>query len=102
MTGAKVLSQPYRAGNLDTRGAAGADRANKASDLAVGLLPDFRTGGEIVRQAVVEIIPLVGVKDAIWFALAQLVGEPPRNVLIIVRIAVRQRRHLDQLRAGKP
>ena len=56
----------------------------------------------IVRLAVVEVVPLVGEQHAVLLALAQLVGEPARDVLVVVGIAVGQRRHLDQLGAGEP
>ena len=82
--------------------AAGADRADEAVDLAAGLLPDFRAGREIMRLAVVEVVPLVGEQHAVLFGLAQFVGEPARDMLVVVRIAVGQRRHLDELGAAEP
>ena len=65
--------------------AAGADRADEAVDLAVGLLPDFRPGREVMRLAVVEVVPLVGEEHAVLLGLAQLLGEAARDVLIVVR-----------------
>ena len=55
-----------------------------------------------MRLAVVEVVPLVGEQHAVLFGLAQLVGEPARDVLVVVGIAVWQRRHLDQLGAAEP
>ena len=82
-------------------GAAGADRADEAVHLALRLLPDFRAGRDVVRLAVVEIVPLVGEQHPVGLALAQLVRQPPADVLIIVGIAVRNRRHLHQLGAAQ-
>src|ERR1700751_4613421 len=55
-----------------------------------------------MRQAIVEIIPLVGVEDTIRLARTQFVGQSARDVLIIVGIAVRYPRHLDEFWAGGP
>ena len=55
-----------------------------------------------MRLAVVEVVPLVGEQHAVRLGLAQLVGEPAADVLVIVRIGVGQRRHLDQLGAAQP
>ena len=55
-----------------------------------------------MRFAVVQVIPLIGEDDAVLFALLQLLGEPSADMLIVVRIAERQRRHLHQFGAGKP
>src|SRR5579885_312711 len=52
--------------------AAGADGANEAIDAAAALLPDLRTGGDVMRLAIVEIVPLVGEDDAVLFRLLQL------------------------------
>jgi hypothetical protein len=55
------------------------------------------------RNALVpESVPLVGKQHAVRLGLAQLVGETARHVLVAVRIAVGQLRHLDQLGAAQP
>ena len=82
--------------------AAGPDRADEAVDLAVGLLPDLRPGRDVMRAAVVEIVPLVGEDHAVRLGLAQLVRKAAPDMLIIVRIAVGDGRHLDQLGAAQP
>ena len=82
--------------------AAGADGADEAVDLAVGLLPDFRAGRDVMRLAVVEIVPLIGEQHTLVVAFAQIVGQATRDVLIIVRIAVRHRRHFDEFGAAQP
>jgi len=55
-----------------------------------------------VRLAVVQVVPLIGEQHAVLFGLAQLVGETACDVLVVVRVAVGQRRHFDQFRAAKP
>src|SRR3954470_12708555 len=82
--------------------AAGADRADEAVDPALRLLPYFRAGREIMRQAVVAVVPLVGEQHAVLLGLAQLVGEAPRDMLVVVGVGVGQGRNLDQLRAAEP
>ena len=82
--------------------AAGADRANETVDLAAGLLPDLRSGGFVMRLGVVEIVPLVGEQHAVRLGLAKLGGQPPPDMLIVVRIGEGQRRHFDQLGAAQP
>src|SRR5262245_44281957 len=82
-------------------GAAGADGADEAVDAPLRLLPDLGPGGDIVSLAIVEIVPLVGVQHAVGLALAQVVGDAPRDVLVVVRIAVGHRRDFDQLGAAQ-
>src|SRR6185437_9195968 len=82
--------------------AATADRADEAVDLAAGLVPDFRRGRDVVGFTVVGIIPLVGENDAALFGFLQLFRQAPSDVLVIVRIRISYRRHLDQLRAKQP
>ena len=53
-------------------------------------------------MAIVEVVPLIGEQHAVRLGLAQLIGEPPGDMLIIVRIGVGQRRHFDQLGAAQP
>ena len=81
---------------------AGADRADEAVDLAAGLLPDFRAGRIVMRLGIVEIVPLVGKQHAVRLGLAKLIGQPLGDMLIVVRVGVRQRRHLDQFGAAQP
>ncbi len=80
-------------------GAAGADGADETVHLAVGLLPYLRPGGHVVRLAIVHVVPLIGEQDAVRLALAQVVRQAPPDVLIVVRIAVGDRRHLHQIGA---
>ena len=82
--------------------AAGADRADEAVDLAAAFFPDLRPGRDVVRLAVVEIVPLVGEDHAVLFGLLELLGEPSPDMLIVVRVGVGRRRHLDQLGAAQP
>ena len=53
------------------------------------------------REPVVEVVPLVGEDHAVRLGLLQLFGETPADMLIIVRIAVGDCRHLDQLGAAQ-
>ena len=48
-------------------GAPGADPAHKGVDLAVGLLPNLGTGGQVVGLGVVHVVVLVGVEAARCF-----------------------------------
>ena len=52
--------------------------------------------------AVVEIVPLVREDDAALFGLLELLGQPPPDMLIVVRVGVGRRRHLDKLGAAQP
>ena len=54
-----------------------------------------------MRLAVVEVVPLVGEQHAVRLVLAQLVGQAPADVLIVVGIAVGERRHFHQLGAAQ-
>ena len=56
----------------------------------------------VMRLGVVEVVPLIGEQHAVRLGLAQLVGEPFADMLVIVRIAVGQRRHFDQFGAAQP
>ena len=82
--------------------AAGADRADEAVDLAVGLLPDFRPGRLDMALAVGDVVELVGPDRAVLLGLRQLRGEPAGDFHVIVRVGVGDRRHLDQFRAAQP
>src|SRR6516162_4818652 len=81
--------------------AAGADQTDKTVDPSVRILPDLRTCRRVMRLAVVEIVPLVGKNDAVGFALAQMFGKALADMLILVRIAVGDRRYFDQLGAAE-
>src|SRR5262245_17585086 len=86
-------------GRRARNGAARADGADEAVDPALGLLPDLRAGRDVMGLAVVEVVPLVGIEHAVRLALAQVVGDAAGDVLVVVGVAVGNRRHLDQLRA---
>src|SRR5262249_39874189 len=78
-------------------GAAGADGADEAVDIAVAIVPDFRTGRNVVRLAVIQIVPLIGKYHAVLFGFLQLLGEAPTDVLVIVRIGKRSSGHFHEL-----
>src|SRR6185312_11793163 len=82
--------------------AAGADRADKAVDLAAGLLPDFRAGGFVMRLGVVEVVPLVGEQHAVRLGLAKLLGETPADMLVVVGVGVGKLGYLYKLGSAKP
>src|SRR5262249_33458380 len=67
--------------------AAGADRADESVDAAIGLCPDLGPGRKVVRPAVIEIVPLIGKQHTVLLAaaLAELVGKPAADVLVVVR-----------------
>src|SRR5207244_8583588 len=81
---------------------AGNDRTYKPVDLAAVLLPDFRAGRNVVRLEVIQIVPLIGKQNAVRLGFTKLIGKPLGDVLVIVRIAVGQRRDLDELGATEP
>ncbi len=56
----------------------------------------------VMRLGIVEIVPLIGEQHAVRLGLAQLLGQPPADMLVIVRIGVGQRRHFDQFGAAQP
>ena len=80
------------------QGAAGADCADEAVDLAAGLLPDFRAGRLEVDLAVGGIVELVGQDRALRLLAGESLGETPRDLHVII-VAVGRRRNLDQGRA---
>src|SRR6185312_8708724 len=65
--------------------AAGADGADEAVDLAVCLLPDFRSGRIVMGFRIVQVIPLISEQDAVGLALAQAIGEASSDMLVVVR-----------------
>ena len=82
--------------------AAGADGADKAVDLAVGLPPDFRAGRLDVALAVGDIVELVGPDRAVLFGLRQLLGEPAGELHVVVGVGIGHRRHFDEFGAAQP
>src|SRR5438093_12312604 len=82
-------------------GAAGADSADKAVDTPVAIFPDLRARGNIVRLAIVQVIPLIGEDHAVLLCLLQLLGKPPANMLVIVRVGIGDGWAFDQLRAAQ-
>ena len=55
-----------------------------------------------MRLAVVQIVPLIGEDDAVLLALLELLGQSSADVLVVVRIAERHRRHLHELGPAQP
>ena len=74
----------------------------KPSIVPVAFFPDFRTGRDVVRLAVVEIVPLVGKDDAVLFGLLELFGQTPPDVLVVVRIGIGSRGDFHQLGPAQP
>ena len=58
----------------------------KPSILPCVSLPDFRPGRDVMRLAIIEVVPLIGEQHAVLFGLAQFVGKPAADMLIIVRV----------------
>ena len=82
--------------------AAGADGADEAVDLAVGLLPDLRAGRDVMRFGVVQVVPLVGEDGAVLFGGLELLRQPAADMLVVVRIAEGDRRNFDQFGSAQP
>ena len=97
----RLVARLQRHGDAGER-AAGADGADEAVDLAVGLPPDFRPGRLDVALAVGDVVELVGPDRAVLFGLRQLLGEPAGEFHVIVGVGVGHGRHLDQLGAAQP
>src|SRR5690242_12360953 len=73
LDGAVVLFE----GNADTRErSTGAYGADEPVDLAIGLVPDFRTGRLHVAVTVGHIVELIGPDRAVRLGLRQLFGQP--------------------------
>src|SRR5580704_14772456 len=96
-----VAARFERDGDAGER-AAGADGADKAVDLAVGLLPDFRAGGFDMALAIGDVVELIGPDRAVLFGPGQLRGEAARDFDVIVGIGIGHGRHFDQLGAAQP
>src|SRR6476469_8425331 len=78
---------------------AGPNGANEGVEFPAGLVPDFRTGGYVMRLRIIQIDPLISEQHAVWLALAQLIGESFRDMLIVIRVAVWQGRYFDEFGA---
>src|SRR4051812_41902552 len=79
-----------------------ADRADETVDRAASLLPGLWTARFIMRLGIVEGVPLVGEQHPVRLRLAQLVGEPSPDMLVVVRIGEWERGHLDQFGPAEP
>ena len=73
----------------------------KPSILPVGLRPDFRAGRAHVDVAVGDIVELVGEDRAVRMLERQPLGHARCDFHVIVGIAVRHRRNLDERRAER-
>ncbi len=80
----------------------GANRADEPVDMALRVSPDLRPGRQVMRLAVVEIVPLVGEQNPVRLGSRETLGQPSRHMLIVVRILVGQGRNLDQLGPAQP
>ena len=78
--------------------AARADRADEAVDPPAGLLPDLGRRALDVRPPVGDVVELVGPDRAVRLGRIELLREPARVAHVVVRVAVRHRRDLDQRR----
>ena len=76
--------------------AAGAAGAGKGVDLAAGLFPDLRAGGQAVTLPISQIVELVGPNGA------HLLGQPAGVMHVIPRIAVGLGRHQAQVGTDHP
>ena len=81
-----LLEVPADAGDR----AAGTDAGHEVGDPAVGLLPQLRAGGLVVRQGVVRVAVLVGLPRP-----GDLPGQPVRHVVVGARILRRDRGRAD-------
>src|SRR5271170_1353094 len=82
--------------------AAGADGADEAVDLAVGLPPDFRPRRFDVTLTVGDVVELVRPDRAVLFGLRQLFSEPAGKLHVVVGVGIWNGRHLDQFGAAQP
>src|SRR4029079_9228376 len=71
--------------------AARTDRAHKGTHLAGSVLPNLRTGGAVVREAVGGVVELVRPKPAL------LRRKPPGDVVVVFRVGIRLLRGGDNL-----
>src|SRR6266850_4034833 len=78
---------------------AGADRAGEAVDLAIGLVPDLRSGGAVVAFAVGDIVELVGPDGAVRLLGRKLLGERAGVAYVVAGIGVRQGRYQPEVGA---
>ncbi len=84
------------------QGAAGADGAGKAVNLAVQFFPHFRAGGFYVGAAVGDIIELIGPDCAGFMGLRHFLGDALGHVDIVFRVGVGDRVYFAQVSAGDP
>ena len=82
-------------------GAAGADRAGEAVDLAVGLGPDLGAGRLVMAAPVGEIVELVGPDRAVRLLGGDLLGEAAGIAHVVHRVGVGDRRHEPQIDAAE-
>src|SRR5262249_18377643 len=110
-----VETRPHQVGQIDLdvavaflerdtdtgQRAAGAHRADKAVDLAVGLRPDLGAGGLVVTAAVGEIVELGGPDRAVRLGGRDLLRQSSGIAGIVHRSGVRDRRHEPQIDAAR-
>src|SRR5208283_5043736 len=82
--------------------AAGADRAGKAIDLAVSLLPDLGAGRLIMPAPVGEVVELVGPDGTIGLIRRDFLGELAGIARVVHRVGVRDRGDEAQIDAAQP
>ena len=83
-------------------GAAGADRADEAVDIAVASRPRFPDRSRRNVPCGCRDCSIDRRRYAVLFGLLQLLGEPPTDMLVIVRVAIGSGRHLHQFGAAEP
>ena len=81
---------------------AGADRAREAIDQPLGLLPDLSARGFLVRLTVRDVVELIGPDRRLGIVLGELFGDAFGDLHVVVRIAIGDGGHFDELRAEKP
>ena len=87
-TGISLLEGPR-----DTaEGAAAADGACEAVDLAFGLFPDLRAGSPVVAVPVGNIVELIGPDRAVGFASGDLFSQSTGIANVVVRVGIGDRR----------
>src|SRR5262249_21690314 len=82
--------------------AAGSDGADEAVDISLALVPDLGTGRDVMRLAVIQIVPLIGEYHAVLFGFLQLFGETSTDVLIVVGIGKWSGGNFNKLGAAEP
>ena len=74
----------------------------KPSTLPAELVPDLLRRGLDMALAVGDIVELIGPDRAVRLSRGKLLGETAGIFHVVVGVLVGDRRHLDQLGAGKP